>query len=116
MSRAIRIAAASAALALAVATAAFAQREPVLKQIDLPHNYYFREMTNAGKANSLYYNERYAGDWRRAFSYDAIQSVDKESVQRAFRKYAKNLQVGIVGKQSAVTPVRFQYANSLPVY
>lgn len=79
-------------------------------------NYYFREMTNAGKANSLYYNERYAGDWRRAFSYDAIQSVDKESVQRAFRKYAKNLQVGIVGKQSAVTPVRFQYANSLPVY
>jgi hypothetical protein len=31
-------------LGLAVAAAAFAQREPVLKQIDLPHNYYFREM------------------------------------------------------------------------
>ena len=38
------IAAAGAALALTFATAAFAQREPVLKQIDLPHNYYFREM------------------------------------------------------------------------
>ncbi len=35
--------AAVAVLALASA-AAFAQREPVLKQIDLPHNYYFREM------------------------------------------------------------------------
>ena len=56
MSRAIRIAAASAALALAVATAAFAQREPVLKQIDLPHNYYFREMylpQLTGTASSL---------------------------------------------------------------
>jgi dipeptidyl aminopeptidase/acylaminoacyl peptidase len=31
-------------LGLAVAAAAFAQREPVLKQIDLPHSYYFREM------------------------------------------------------------------------
>ncbi|HEV8332869.1 MAG TPA: CehA/McbA family metallohydrolase [Steroidobacteraceae bacterium] len=31
-------------LGLAVAAAAFAQREPVLKQIDLPHTYYFREM------------------------------------------------------------------------
>src|SRR5689334_17164332 len=29
---------------LAVAIAAIAQREPVLKQIDLPHAYYFREM------------------------------------------------------------------------
>jgi TolB protein len=44
VSRVIRIAAAGAALALTFATAAFAQREPVLKQIDLPHNYYFREM------------------------------------------------------------------------
>lgn len=79
-------------------------------------NYYFREMTNAGKANSLYFNERYAGDWHRAFSYDAIQAVDKEAVQKAFQKYAKNLQVGIVGKQSAITPLRFQYANSLPVF
>jgi TolB protein len=33
-----------AAFALAVAAAAFAEREPVLKQIDLPHSYYFREM------------------------------------------------------------------------
>ena len=31
-------------LALAVATSAVAQREPVLKQIDLPHSYYYREM------------------------------------------------------------------------
>ena len=35
---------AAAALALAFTTTAFAQREPVLKQIDLPHSYYFREM------------------------------------------------------------------------
>ena len=33
-----------AVLALAVATSAVAQREPVLKQIDLPHSYYYREM------------------------------------------------------------------------
>lgn len=45
MSRATSLAARSvAALALAVATAAVAEREPVLKQIDLPHAYYFREM------------------------------------------------------------------------
>ncbi|HKR38009.1 MAG TPA: CehA/McbA family metallohydrolase [Steroidobacteraceae bacterium] len=31
-------------LALAVAATASAQREPVLKQIDLPHSYYYREM------------------------------------------------------------------------
>ena len=35
---------AAGAVALVVAAVAFAQREPVLKQIDLPHNYYFREM------------------------------------------------------------------------
>lgn len=79
-------------------------------------NYYFREMTNAGKANSLYFNERYAGDWRRAFSYDAIQAVNKEAVQKAFKKYAKNLQVGIVGKEGAVTPARYQYTTTLPVF
>ena len=45
MSLAIRTAAVSiGVLGLAVAAAAFAQREPVLKQIDLPHTYYFREM------------------------------------------------------------------------
>jgi Tol biopolymer transport system component len=45
VSRAIRTATASiGALALAVAAAAGAEREPVLKQIDLPHSYYFREM------------------------------------------------------------------------
>ncbi|MBI3477973.1 MAG: CehA/McbA family metallohydrolase [Acidobacteria bacterium] len=31
-------------LFLAASLSAFAQREPVLKQIDLPHSYYFREM------------------------------------------------------------------------
>jgi Tol biopolymer transport system component len=31
-------------LALAFAAGAYAQREPVLKQIDLPHSYYYREM------------------------------------------------------------------------
>jgi TolB protein len=32
------------AVSFALAVPAFAQREPVLKQIDVPHNYYFREM------------------------------------------------------------------------
>lgn len=74
-------------------------------------NYYFREMTNARKAVSLYENERYTGDWRNAFSYDEINEVDKGSVQRVFRKYARTLQVGIVGKQDAVTVAEFEYVN-----
>jgi TolB protein len=41
--RAFKAMAASVVLGL-TATAAVAQREPVLKQIDLPHTYYFREM------------------------------------------------------------------------
>jgi TolB protein len=31
-------------VSVALSTSALAQREPVLKQIDVPHNYYFREM------------------------------------------------------------------------
>ena len=39
-----RLALAGALLAALVAQAAQAQRQAVLKQIDVPHNYYFREM------------------------------------------------------------------------
>ena len=39
-----RARAAVAALALTIAATACAEREPVLKQIDLPHSYYYREM------------------------------------------------------------------------
>src|SRR5882724_6280854 len=38
------VATALAVAALASTSAAYAQRQTVLKQIDLPHNYYFREM------------------------------------------------------------------------
>ena len=78
-------------------------------------SYYMREMTNEAKANQLYYNERYAGDWRKAFSYDDIRNVDKKAVQEAFEKYAKNLQVGIVGNESAVTITKFEYGDEMPV-
>ncbi|HKU15225.1 MAG TPA: CehA/McbA family metallohydrolase [Steroidobacteraceae bacterium] len=45
MSRTTRAAARCvAALALVAAAAALAERQPVLKQIDLPHSYYYREM------------------------------------------------------------------------
>ena len=77
-------------------------------------NYYFREMTNAAKASSIYSAERYTGDWQTAFSYQEIESVDKSAVQRAFKKHAHNLQVGIVGKQDMVTKSEFTYKNALP--
>lgn len=44
MTRAFAGCIASAALALVLSTSLEAQREPVLKQIKLPHNYYYREM------------------------------------------------------------------------
>ena len=78
-------------------------------------SYYMREMTNEAKANRFYFNERYAGDWRRALSYDKIRNVDKKAVQAAFEKYTKNLQVGIVGNESAVTPAKFEYGNDVSV-
>ncbi len=75
--------------------------------------YYMREMTNAAKANRLYFNERYTGDWRRAFSYDDINAVTKGDVEKALKRFANNLQVGIVGNQSAVTVAKFEYGEAL---
>ncbi|MCB0711957.1 MAG: insulinase family protein [Ignavibacteriae bacterium] len=75
--------------------------------------YYMREMTNAAKANRLYYNQRYAGDWRKAFSYEDINAVTKADIEKALKKFANNLQVGIVGNQSAVTVAKFEYGESL---
>ncbi len=65
--------------------------------------YFMRQMTNGSKANLLYSAERNAGDWKQAFSYDAIQAVDKDAVQEAFEKYARNLQFGIAGRKEGVT-------------
>ena len=76
--------------------------------------YYMREMTNAAKASRLYYNERYTGDWRRAFAYDDIQSVSKEDVAEAFEEYAEDLQVGIVGNPEQVSRERFIFRESPP--
>lgn len=76
--------------------------------------YYMREMTNESKASRLFFNERYAGDWRRAFAYDDIQDVSKEDVVKAFRKYAENLQVGIVGNPVQITTERYIFKDAPP--
>jgi len=64
--------------------------------------FYMGEMTNGAKANRLYYNERYAGDWSRAFAYDDIRSVNRDDVEDAFEEYARNIQFGVVGDASQV--------------
>ncbi len=64
---------------------------------------YMRQMTNSGLATAIYSAERNTGDWRRAFSQDAIMAVTKARVQSAFNTYARNLQVGIVGNKEKVT-------------
>lgn len=78
------------------------------KQVFLT-SYYMRQMTNSGIANAIYSAQRNAGDWRHAFSLDAIAQVNKASVQRAFNKYAKNLQFGIVGNRSKVTTDKYVF-------
>ena len=72
-------------------------------------NYYTGQMTNSGKARALFSSERNAGSWKNAFSFDAIQGVNKSAVQKAFAKYARNLQVGIVGKQATVTEAKYLF-------
>lgn len=69
--------------------------------------YFMRQMTNGGVAEALLNAQQNSGDWKTAFSYDAIQRVTKASVQAAFQKYARNLQVGIVGPKSAVTEKKY---------
>jgi len=76
--------------------------------------YYTRQMTNDGVANALYTAQRNAGDWRRAYSVDAISSVTKESVRRVFEQYARNLQVGIVGRKDRVSPDKYIFRESPP--
>jgi zinc protease len=78
------------------------------KQVFLT-GYFMNQMTNGDRANSLYNAERNAGDWQRAYSYDAINSVSKGDVEKAFRKYARNLQVGIVGKKAGLTESKFEF-------
>jgi zinc protease len=73
--------------------------------------YLMRQMTNDGMAQALYGAERNAGDWRRAFSFDEIAAVNKESVRRAFAKYARNLQVGVVGKRDQVTQEKYIFSE-----
>lgn len=78
------------------------------KQVFLT-SYYMRQMTNSSIANAIYSAQRNAGDWRHAFSLDAIAQVNKANVQRAFNKYAKNLQFGVVGNRSKVTPDKYVF-------
>ncbi len=76
--------------------------------------YYMREMTNASKASRLFYNERYSGDWRKAFAYDDISSVTKADVVKAFREYTRNLQVGVVGNPAQVSTQRYIFKDAPP--
>lgn len=69
--------------------------------------YFMRQMTNGGVAEALLAAQQNSGNWKTAFSYDAIQQVNKASVQAAFQNYARNLQVGIVGPKSAVTEKKY---------
>lgn len=72
-------------------------------------NYYMGQMTNAGRASGLYNAERNAGGWKNAFSYDAINAVNKSAVQAAFQTYARNLAVGIVGPARQITQESYRF-------
>ncbi len=74
--------------------------------------FFMGEMTNAAKANRLFYNERYLGDWQKAFAYDDINAVSKADVVAAFSKYAHNLQVGVVGDPAKVTEERYIFGDN----
>lgn len=71
--------------------------------------FYMRQMTNEGLANALYASQRNAGDYRHAFTLDAINAVNRESVRRVFSRYARNLQVGVVGKKDLVTQEKYLF-------
>lgn len=70
---------------------------------------YMRQMNNSGTATALYSAQLNSGDWRRAFSLDAINAVNKAKVQKAIATYARNLQVGIVGSREKVTVDKYRY-------
>jgi zinc protease len=80
------------------------------KQVFLT-SYFMNQMTNDSRATSLYAAERNAGDWHRAYSYDLINGVSKGAVEKAFRKYAHDLQIGIVGKEAGVTKEKYIFAQ-----
>ncbi|MEO5931658.1 MAG: pitrilysin family protein, partial [Candidatus Kapaibacterium sp.] len=71
--------------------------------------YYMGQMTNSSLANSLYGTQRNAGDWRRTYSIDAINAVNKASVQKAMAKYARNLQIGIVGEKGKINTPKYLF-------
>ena len=70
--------------------------------------YYMGRTTTAGKARAIFSAERNAGDWRKAFAFDAINSVTKAAVERAFRKYANTLMIGIAGPKAKITESKFR--------
>lgn len=71
--------------------------------------YYQRQMTNGGVAGNIYSAWRNTGAWQTAFALDRIQSVTPADVKRVFEKYARNLQVGIAGPESDVTPEKYVF-------
>jgi predicted Zn-dependent peptidase len=71
--------------------------------------YYMGQMTNASRAAGLYNAERNGGGWKSAYSYDAINAVNKKAVQAAFQTYAKNLAVGVVGTAQQVTQADYSF-------
>lgn len=73
--------------------------------------YYQRQMTNGGVANNIYSSWRNTGSWQSAFALDRIEEVTPADVKRVFEKYARNLQFGIAGPATDVTPRRYIFTE-----
>jgi predicted Zn-dependent peptidase len=73
--------------------------------------YYMGQMTNDSRARALYGAQRNAGDWKSAYILDDVTQVTKAQVEKAFRKYAHNLQVGVVGKEQNVTRQKYVFGE-----
>ena len=70
--------------------------------------YYMGRMSSSAKARAIFGAERHAGDWRKAFAFDEINAVTKASVERAFRKYAHTLMIGIAGPKAKITEAKYR--------
>jgi zinc protease len=73
--------------------------------------YYMGQMTNDSRARALYGAQRNAGDWRSAYVLDKVTQVTRAQVEKAFRKHAHNLQVGVVGKEQNVTRQKYVFGE-----
>jgi len=93
-----RARAAVAALALTIAATACAEREPVLKQIDLPHSYYYREM---------YLPQLTSGPSSVAFSPDGKALVYSMQGSLWRQEIKRQFCAGVLGFSTNGCPARF---------